>query len=297
MIESGDSDHVMIHCPNGHALQARRTDLSSDLACPICDTRFSPRADVPPQVRPVSIGAVGPPLPGSVTRPLFTAWLVRLWIGVYTIQLIGSVMVAIASPALLDLADGGGTGADAPAEGALSCIALLCWVPAVTLQLMWIYRIHEDARRARAYGDVSPGLALGLSLVPAFQYPWTAWTLLRLATAAAAERRDDRLAAAAVGWARRCVVAGILIGLNGCIYGTLVGYHLAENLTAGMQNGSAPPPDYFLQQEPFRTLGVISAVISFACVVVYARTVRLVETAVYDPPGARDPAGPADPSQ
>ncbi|MFQ5424593.1 MAG: hypothetical protein ACE5F9_11515 [Phycisphaerae bacterium] len=292
-----DSDHVMIHCPNGHALQARRADLASDLACPICDARFSPRADVPPQVRPISIGYAGHPLPGSVTRPLFTAWLVRLWIGVYTIQLIGSVMAAISPPALLDLADGGGTGADAPAEGALSCIALLCWIPAVALQLMWIYRIHEDARRSRAYRDVSPGLALGLSLVPAFQYPWTAWTLLRLASAAAADRRGDRLAAAAVGWARRCVVAGILIGLNGCIFGIMIGYRLAENMTAVMQNGSAPPPDHFLQQEPFRTLGVISAVISFACVVVYARTVRLVERCVYDPLGERDSAEPTDPSQ
>ena len=39
--------------------------------------------------------------------------------------------------------------------------------------------------RARGYREVSPGLALGLSFIPLFNWIWTGWTMKKLALFAA----------------------------------------------------------------------------------------------------------------
>src|SRR5262249_7825053 len=127
-------------------------------------------------------------------RPGYTSWMLGLWIlsiapqavlGPLTMREMQSLMppppVMTSSGPVYTMNDRSGTSPFLVPSFCLLEVLGLLGLPAVVLQLMWIYRIHSDALSARAYQDISPGLALGLSFVPVVNYAWTGWTLRKLA--------------------------------------------------------------------------------------------------------------------
>lgn len=275
-------DNVLIRCPNGHALQTPRAHLGMALACPVCNATFTP-TDLPaepgaaPPTAPTQLGYADRSLGQPVVRPAFTVWLVRLWIGTCVLQVGGAFLLL--------------TGTSGPSasslDNGLTCCQITVTFAAIVLQLMWIYRIHADARRARGYQEVSPGLALGLSFLPVFNYPWTAWILFRLARASASgERQDDPAALEAVKWARACIPLGIMIAVSSCVVGvvltSLIFEQFSTAMAAGAQGAAMPPGPIDLVIPPAtQALVILAGAISLAGTIVYVRTIRLVERSLY----------------
>jgi len=281
-----DPNNVLIRCPNGHELQAAKTDLDKPLACPICNVTFTPSSGPgsPPS------GTATPSGPGPVVDyesdlmsspiayPGYTNWMLGLWTALF-------MMSAVFS--LLDLS--GLTTKDAapptPSLGAMMmpCFVLIALITAFVLQLMWIYRVHKDAKRARGYTSVSPILALVLCLIPGFNFAWTAWTMKKLAAFVGREdAAEDSAEAQALRSTTLCLIAGIVLGISYCVtFGVIssvwfqaMGQLMQEKITqtemAKKINDSLP----FAWQ-------VISPLISVACVLIYFRAVRTLEAALY----------------
>ena len=270
-----DPPIAIINCPNGHELQAARDDLGKTLACPICNAAFKPTAAEGPETavvaRPVRTGGL------SLSPPTYTTWLIRLWLTAGMLQFAVGVTHVLASPDLDQplSPDGGILSVDL----ALGQIQLFITLPAVLLQLFWIYRIHNDARRSMMYRDVSPGLALGLSFIPILQYPWTAWTLLNLSQKAIGSAFQPE----AIRRARTCLVLGVLIAVNQCV---TVLFLLIESMKNRHPDGTLPvlfdPADIpILYHPPIDMLILVSGLAAFLGAVVYVRTVRTVEAALY----------------
>lgn len=168
--------HVVTHCPNGHACQVAQEDVGHQLACPVCNVHFTPTG---PGTAPVAVQYAYRGLPAPVEAPRYTTWLLICW-GVGEITSIAwSLYLAVwpMTPSQM------GTGFGLP--NLVGCFLGPAFIAAMVLQLVWNYRIHTDAARARAYNEVSPGLALGLSFVPYFNYLWTGWIVHKLARFAA----------------------------------------------------------------------------------------------------------------
>ena len=112
------------------------------------------------------------------------------------------------------------------------------------MHLMWMYRIHADANTARGYNEISPGLALGLSFIPFFQYPWSGWALMRLAahckqtgTPDAPAGREEEAARAA----KLCLIASFVVLVSGII-GLYIGW---QGFMAGLAAGCGQTRDPF----------------------------------------------------
>lgn len=283
-----DPNNVLIRCPNGHELQAAKADLAKPLACPVCNVTFTPSggpaATAAGMETPDKGGAVvdyaSDMLSSPIAYPGYTNWMLGLTVGTY-------MLTAVAS--LLNL--GGPTAEDptSPSMGGimLSCFSGTAGLAAIVLQLMWIYRIHKDALRARGYTSVSPGKALGLSFIPVFNFIWTAWTMKKLAGFA---WREDAAEDSAEGQALRatslCLVAGIVLVLSNCVAISLAVSVVAGSIGDIMNQSISQAERQTLMAEkiaestPF-AWQVIGPLISVACVLVYFRAVRGLEAALY----------------
>lgn len=116
--------------------------------------------------RPAEAGCVVSARP--LEAPGYTIWLIAFWVMVVAM----SIMQHLA---------GRGVEGTNPALIILGCVNGVLLVTAVVLQLMWVHRVHQDARTWGGYRDVSPGLALGLAFVPLLGMLWVAWCMLKLA--------------------------------------------------------------------------------------------------------------------
>ncbi|MBN2561488.1 MAG: hypothetical protein JXQ75_11220 [Phycisphaerae bacterium] len=271
-----DPNNVLIRCPAGHELQAARTDLSKALRCPICNVTFTPSGG--PAMQTGSAAHVGPESLGyagtmrrPVFRPTYAGWLVGLWIAAEVLGTINSFAQM-----------GGGIDPQTPDPIVMvgGCFIFLVIIPAIVLQLMWIYRIHDDARRARGYYAVSPGLALGLSFIPFFNYIWTGWTMKKLAEFAASEdRSQDPTTAEAVRPATLCFyfgIAKVVANVVGMAVGGAVGFKAAMEAVPG-----GPVDPFENVGTAFHVIVALVNLVSLAAVVVYAWTLPKFMTPLY----------------
>jgi hypothetical protein len=201
-------------------------------------------------------------------------WLVGLWIAFEVLATIGNYAQMIL-----------GQDPQNPNPSFMlgQCFVILPFVAAVVLQLMWIYRIHADALRARGYREVSPGLALGLSFIPVFNLVWTAWTMKRLATfAAGGGEPPDQGAAETVRASTTCLYFGVAKALSQCL-GAVMGLVLMfRSLGSLGPAGPMGPVDPLASAGPgFYAVGAITTLVSLAAVLVYARTVPKVQDSLY----------------
>jgi hypothetical protein len=266
-------------------LQAARSDLGKVLSCPVCNTTFSTGAlpvvspGVGGMMPPAQIdyaGYASPPPFLPVTRPPYVGMLVGLWIAAEILSTINT-FVSIFSAA--DPTE------PEPVTMLAGCFIGLIVIAAIVLQLMWIYRIHSDALRARGYRAVSPGLALGLSFIPAFNYIWTGLTMKKLAEfAASGERSHDAKALLAVRAATICFGFGIARAAATCVNGMaggIVGFQSA------MQAGGQQPVNLFASAGSwFYAVMLVMTAVSLASVFVYAWAVRKLHVSLYDHLGA-----------
>ncbi|HWL95133.1 MAG TPA: hypothetical protein VNT79_16555 [Phycisphaerae bacterium] len=295
-----DPDYVLLRCPHGHDLQAARTDLGKELACPVCNAVFA-----------TSPGDAGPPPPpasgadqvGYATStdvrilprakfPGYTTWMLALWIAVFgwiTLRVIWntldptiadpSELKKLPMPVLMTLT-------------MLDCSSFVCLFAAAVLQLVWVYRIHADALKYANYSGVSPGLALGLSLIPAFNVPWTGFALSRLASfAAAGERRRDATALAAVHATKAALLTGILVAISMCsIFGLSIAAAYSAYKAAAAQGIERDSPEMQARiaeaaaHSPILTVALL--LICTASVVTYLFAVRRLEASLYARLGA-----------
>jgi hypothetical protein len=279
-----EPDNVLIRCPNGHELQAARSDMGKMLCCPVCNTTFASTAPttgaVPGAIPPATIEYAGYGAPAgwtrTVQRPGYADTLIGLWIAVEVLGVIASVIswTAGMDPQRVS-----------PLMIGVGCVGMPMFVAAVVLQLMWIYKIHRDALAARNYGEIAPGLALGLSFIPCFNYIWTGLTMKKLAGfAAGGDRSLDPLAVQAVRATNLCFYFGVLKGALSFIGGA-VGLVMA--LRAAAMQGQAA-----YVAEPagvsFLALSVLTTLVNLSSVGVYAWAVKRLQASLYAFLGAPD---------
>jgi len=168
------------------------------------------------------------------------------------------------------------------------CTQSVTMVIAVVLQLMWIYRIHRDAARARNYHEISPGLALGLCFVPMIPYVWTAYTLRRFARFDDRSRQSQGSPSTALPrlslW---LLVAGIVITILSTVQsitmmsvffqGVAVGFNAARSgASAGAPGFPLPTAD-----PSFLIVAVALNAVTLLSVFLYIRVVMQTEKAIY----------------
>ncbi len=275
-----DPNNTLICCPAGHQLQVVRTDLNKVLCCPVCKQTFmpggGPAVQAPPgsPAGPTLLSYADGTLPQPVTRPTYVRWLVGLWI-------VAEFLTAIGNYA--QMAVGQDPQNPNPSFMFGQCFVILPFIAAVVLQLMWIYRIHADALRARGYREVSPGLALGLSFIPVFNLVWTAWTMKRLATFAAGGGEPFAQGAADVVRASAtCLYFGVAKALAQCL-GVIVGMVVVfRSVGAAGPAGPMGTVDPLASAGPgFHAFSAIITLVGLAAVLVYARTVPKVQDSLY----------------
>ena len=300
-----DPSNVLIRCPNGHDLQAAKPDLLKPLACPVCNVTFTPTAPTEAgasQTPPTD--AAGTPTPTTLTYgppglghpisyPAYTNWMLGLWIAFFACNAIGQLW-QLANPQSVDPNNFPDPGL-AMAALFISCFKMMGGMAAFVLQLMWIYRIHQDALRARNYRAVAPGLAIGLSFVPLFNLIWTAWTMKRLAGFAASgadegEGNEDSVGnnrgdSEAVRAAGLCLAAGIAFLLMTCISWSFMGAALMdvarESQLAGAQGIDQQRMTQQMMDNVPTAIQILLPLVSVAGVLIYARAVRRLEASLY----------------
>lgn len=286
-----DPNNVLIRCPNGHELQAAKADLAKPLACPVCNVTFTPDGGTVPTAMATGMEAPGTGggaavdyardmLSSPIEYPGYTNWMLGLTVGTY-------MLTAVFSLLNLGGPDAGDSTTPSMGQMMLPCFSSIAGLAAIVLQLMWIYRIHKDAQRARGYASVSPKLALGLSFIPVFNFVWTAWTMKKLAGFSWREdAAEDSAESRALRATSLCLLAGIALALSNCVtFGlagsawlAVMGEVMQQNIPqAEMQNIMAKK---IAESTPF-AWQVIGPLISVACVLVYFRAVRGLEAALY----------------
>ncbi|MCG8405785.1 MAG: hypothetical protein MI923_11360 [Phycisphaerales bacterium] len=283
-----DPNNVLIRCPNGHELQALKTDLDKPLACPVCNVTFTPGRS--PPTPPLGPGVGGPPteamtyasstLTEPVAYPAYTSWMLGAWVLYTVIAALTAIYTALTQPAT------GASSAAAAGTMLVGCVTAMVGLAAIVMHLMWIHRIHKDAKEG-GYQGVSPGLALGLSFLPVFNYAWAGWTMKKLAGfIASGERESDPDARKAVDATTLCFVMGTLMALSVCVVfgmvGTTVIQLVMEMTSSGVEPGS-PEWQQKLQgagQQP-AWLTIIYHVIQVAAVFIYFSAVRKLEASLY----------------
>ncbi|MCB9852975.1 MAG: hypothetical protein H6819_07760 [Phycisphaerales bacterium] len=240
-----DQNYVIVHCPKGHELQAAREHLTATLSCPVCGIEFVPQAAAgvaglaAPAQTPTPLSYAGNDLlTHPIDYPGVTTAMIWLWMIVAIASVLQVLVAVIVGPP--PAVQPGQMPNINPGYFVFSlivgCSLWICIAVAVVLQLMWIYRIHKDALRARRYSSISPGLALGLSFVPVFNYIWTALTMRKLSSfvATSADMQDPQIAnqvarsQKATLW---CLIAAIVVVLSGCAfmsYFGVIGWNAAQ---------------------------------------------------------------------
>ncbi len=302
-----DPNHVLIRCPQGHELQAARDDLDKELACPICNTTFLAREkpastpDAPATSAATSVdraaGVDYAPVEeirnvSRVKYPAYTTWLLGLWVAVLVWVTIKIILKTL-NPAMADAESLRQSSLPVfMLVGIVDCSAILCLPVVLVLQLMWIFRIHKDARRYGHYDTIEPMLALILSFIPFLNVPWTAFAMLRLAVfSAQGDRAKNTEAASAVHAAKACLVTGLLVAVSfGFIFMlAIVSGYQAHSIA--LQQGIAPnSPEMHQRIAEAAALSPVFAIalqlICTASVVTYVFAVRRLEASLYERLGA-----------
>ncbi|HPF40785.1 MAG TPA: hypothetical protein P5081_21790 [Phycisphaerae bacterium] len=298
-----DSNYVIVHCPKGHELQAAHEHLTATLSCPVCGIEFVPQAGaVPTMTGPQNLATSPVTYSAShlLTKPIqypgVTSWMLGLWVVVTAMLIAQGVIGMVIGPTqsfkpngLPDLNPG--MLVFAIASG---CMMWLGLAAACVLQLIWIYRIHDDAQRARGYDKISAIVATIVCFIPGFNMIWTALTMLWLSNFVAASPSNvetpdaSALASKAVGICRWCLVVSVLFVVSFCGYTcyAILRAYKAALAVPGAMNGTANQAE--LQAKIQAEIGVTPLWVSIVVYVLlalvvylYIRTVRATENALY----------------
>jgi len=281
-----DPENVLIRCPNGHELQARKADLDVSLACPVCNVVFRPGG---PAVTTTPSTSYAANYASPVEPPSFTMWLLGAW-GLFAVL---SAIVTIGQLAIDRPVSADGP----PAMSSLiivSCVQTLMMIAAIIMQLVWIYRVHADAHRVGSYDGPGAGTALIGSLIPPINVAWTGWLLHRLAGFAAdapemgAAQRAQSMTTRKAGLT--VLVVGIILGVS-CLGMTI--YNLPETAAsvrqayeqqqreAGQAAEEATGDETAITPEPNVPLSIFAIVLQVGAIGIYLWAVRLIEPALY----------------
>lgn len=291
-----DPENVIVHCPNGHELQAAREHISQALTCPVCSVEFVPQvkdnAVPPPPTDAATLGYAGTELLRQpVEFPGYTSWMLWIWMGLAILQVLNAiVMPFLVDPEQMKPGQAPNVNSGLVVFGmAFGCIFLVAFCAAVVLQLMWIFRIHKDAKRSQKYADVSPGLALGMNFVPMACFVWTAWTMRKLSTFVASFDKADqpdvanRIAASETA-TRSCFISSIVITLFWCVVMSV----FIVAIYGAFQNAMGPGGNFDqakYQQEVNSAMPpwsqMAGPIIGLVGTVIYFNAVRKLEAALY----------------
>ncbi|MBK8270471.1 MAG: hypothetical protein IPK83_20120 [Planctomycetes bacterium] len=140
--------------------------------------------------------------------------------------------------------------------------------------------------------DVSAGMALGLSFIPLFNVPWTAFLMLRLANfSAAGERKSNDAAVSAIHAAKLCLITSIVMVGTCCASYSLVFASAYPIFNEAMQNNIDPKsPEFQTKMQEaanaYPMLSFATMLIVMVGAIVYAFAVRKLEASLYDRLGA-----------
>ncbi|MCA9257428.1 MAG: hypothetical protein KDA33_17395 [Phycisphaerales bacterium] len=293
-----DSNYVIVHCPKGHELQAAHEHLTATLSCPVCGIEFVPQSSGPaagmaPPSRPDSAGLsyAGGTLAKPVEYPGITTAMLWLFLMSSIFMLAGTILSFLMKDTLIAIQSGSTDQmAKAVPIGAAACVGSVCWLVAIVLQLIWVYRIHTDAQQAGGYEEVSPGLAIGLTFIPWFNYIWTGIAMRKLARFADGSRGPGAAATgvSAVAATTRCLYAGILLGVGNFSVAMYNGVKQMSAMQAAMSNSGKPTPEQLAEQYGGSSMSITigAAALSLVCVLVYFASVRKLEASLYPALGA-----------
>ncbi len=285
-----DPNYALIRCPNGHELQAERQHLHVALNCPVCGVTFTPASGLAPKPGG-SPGAAPYPAPVDyavspslqrVSYPQYTIWMLVLWVVGYAFQAINGVLAVLnpnADPA--NLSANMATGVVLLIAG---CFGSSCILAAAIMQVMWNYRIHKDASAAKGYNSISPGLALGLTLIPVFNMIWTPIIMRKLVRFAKSSEPDEQRHDAAMKMINVSLIYIVLAILIGCGSLVMMAGPAWEYIQLAMSNpNAANSPE--LQRKMSEAIpawyGLLTQGLSLIGVAIFFRAVRLFEASVY----------------
>lgn len=294
-----DLNYVIVHCPRGHELQAAREHLTATLSCPVCGIEFVPQAGTaqptgmapvpatPPSISPIEYAGTANREPADypgVTTPMLWSFLIAA-----VFLSIGTILNLVYRDVLIESQKGN---IERPGGlimlGASSCFGLLGWLVGIVMFLIWIHRIHKDARNAGGYSQVSPGLAVGLSLIPWFNYIWAGITMKKLAKFTRGLAPESRNGDSAIAATSLCLLAGILLAIANL--GIFL-FNMSIQMTsiqAAMKSGGKPDPTIAakaLATGPL-TAGIAAAILGLVCAVIFYVAVKRLEAALYPALGA-----------
>jgi len=271
---------VFIHCPNGHTFRTAVGRLQERLSCPVCSAIFVAEAHgTPAASNEATVMDYGDrftlPAKPRYVGTLIAGWLIAGAAGVVVpllAQRVSGLPIVMVGPTLW---------------GIIGLVALAILLASIVLQLVWIYRIHADAEWAGGYKRVSPGLALGLSFIPLFNYFWTAWVMTKLAQFAREPRSDERPGKPAQDAGRiASLLAWAVVALTASILCTATVTIPRDQLHIPIFVPASPPPR--LSCHPVILLAMVMALSAMAlyCLAVHRLTDVLSRRLAPSPPQA-----------
>jgi len=175
-----EPEYQLIQCPNGHDLQAAKTDMRKRLACPVCEVHFVPEeaeGSSAPTTPPVEMPYGTPDL--AMDRPDYpgtTEPLRYLWLFVFIVVFALNMLAYFSNNALMTPGQ-----TPAPMLALVGCSFGIALIAGCVVQLMWVYRVHADAQKYGKYSTIPAWAALAVSLIPLVNLIWTAVVMKLLA--------------------------------------------------------------------------------------------------------------------
>ena len=297
-MSTNPSPYLLIRCPAGHELQIAAEHLHQAVQCPICQTIFTPGASAPPMPTmpgPISLQYADAGIRRPIIPPQSTQWMVWLWIIAMVLLTVSSYLGAVNGTSPFFQPNPTALGGVLALVMSLNCFGGIAILAGFVMQLMWIYRIHQDAASGHLYHDVSPGLALGLSFVPLFSTPWTAWTHYKLGRHVRDRQGADSVHANdAIRASVWTLVLAILCSVNrvvGFFIGMTLGFQaLAANPGALSSPGATPTPPTISPAANWMDFGLVA--FNLIMTLTWGWMVLRVEKCIYAP-GAPTPPSPS----
>lgn len=298
-MSTNPSPHLLIRCPAGHELQVAAEHLHQAVQCPICQTIFTPGASAPPTPAmsgPIYLQYADAGIRRPISPPQYTQWMVWLWIIALALLMVSSFLGAINGTSPFFNTDSSALGGIFALVMSLNCFGGLAILAGFIMQLMWIHRIHQDTASAHLYYDISPGLALGLSFIPLFSSPWTAWTHYKLAQHVRDRPGGDpTIANAAIRasvWTLVLAILASVIRIAGFFIGMAIGVQaIAANPAAFSSPGTTSTQPVISPIANWMDFGTVA--FNLLMTVAWGIMVLRVEKCIYAQ-GAPTPTSPSD---
>jgi|GEM_PF-5788706 len=168
-----DSEYQLIQCPNGHDLQAAKTDLHKRLACPVCEIHFVPE-EAKASLNQDQAGKGENSRPDDVLienqRPLeapkVTIWKLVCLGMILAIWVFNLVAIMSFGPSAKEYISQNG-----PLAVVLSffiCLGFIAIPAGIVLNILWVKKVFVDISTVGRFKSLSPAVAICLSFIPVF---------------------------------------------------------------------------------------------------------------------------------